>query len=495
MTTSGPFHIGTLSEFLYPGMLVRFLEKQGGANFIFSADILDAFDSVPASMAAHSNSLSPHLGKPLCDVPDPLGCCASFGEHFLSEALLLVAKFGLSPQIRKASVDYRAGAYDDYARLFIRNLPKVRQVIAETSLNPNLPANWYPIMPQCSSCGRIATTEITQLDEEKYSYSCTRSLEYCKGCGYSGAHKLSEHKYKLQWRLHWPSWMDLNHTHIEGAGMDHHTRGGSWDSCVGVFRGLFNKEPPIGFKFGFVLFGGKKYSKSKGIGMGVTELVRLVPPDVLTYALIRPDLEENRDLNPTGDNLLRLLDDYQQAASFVPLLSQQPEELRAQEEKDPTALALSRANRKKALAYTLAARQPAWQAAFADLLIYHVLYRNWDVVAEKLGHKKDVEFLAPYVENWEKSGIVPPDYSFSFRPSRPQSKAVEEFFSRLAPPLSALDIHNLAFSVAKENNLRAGEFFAELYLCIIGQPKGPKLGKLVEAIGVQNVKSKVLGAP
>lgn len=480
MTTSGPFHMGTLSEFLYPASVVRFLEQNGKVDFIFSADILDAFDAVPATLSEHTAILTPHLGKPLCDVPDPLGCCPSFGEHFLGESLSLAEKFSIKPSVRRASDDYRSGAYDEYARLFIRNLPQVREIVAATSLNKNFPANWFPLMPICSNCGRIATTEISEISEEGYAYSCTRKLKYVSGCGFSGTHKLSDHKYKLQWRLHWPSWMDLNKTHIEGAGMDHHTRGGSWDTCVGIFEGIFKKPPPISYKWGFVLFGGKKYSKSKGIGMGVTDLIKLMPPQVLAYALVRPDLEENRDISPTGDSLLRLLDEYQAASAYSTLLpTLTPEQI-------------TRAERKKALAWQLASSGFTWNVQFSDLLIYHVLYQNWDVVAKKIGRLEDVAALSPYVENWEKMGMVPSQYSFSFKPSKPVSDAGKIFFERLQSGMNALDIHNLAFNTAKEASRRPGEFFVELYQTILGQQSGPKLGKLVEAIGPAEVKSAVL---
>lgn len=506
MTTSGPFHMGTLSEFLYPASVVRYLQREGEVKFLFSADVLDAFDAVPSTLSEHTAMLTPYLGKPLCDVPDPLGCCESFGEHFLNESLALVEKFGIAPKIRLASDDYRNGVYDAHAKLFCNNLQKVREVISTTSLNPNLPANWHPLMPVCSNCGRIATTEITSFDLEKYSYSysCTRALKYTKGCGFSGTHKLSDHKYKLQWRVHWPSWMDMNGTHIEGGGMDHHTRGGSWDSAVGIFRDIFNKEPPISYKWGFVLFNGKKYSKSKGIGMGVTDLIKLVPPSVLAYALVRPDLEENRDINPSGESLLRLIDEYQGAAAMLQGMQSAPAQggvegveggsEGADAGADGAMPELSRAERKKALAYQLVSGKPPWGVQFSDLLIYHVLYRNWDDVAARAGHVADVMFLAPYAENWEKAGMVPAQYNFSFTPSRPRTEAGRVFFNRLSGSLSALDIHNLAFTVARENNAKPGEFFSEIYSTIISKPAGPKLGKLIEAIGAEKVKSSVLGA-
>jgi lysyl-tRNA synthetase class 1 len=58
-------------------------------DFIFIGDVMDAFDSVPQSLTKFS-FLNKHLGKPLCNVPDPYECCASYGDHFLNEIKILM---------------------------------------------------------------------------------------------------------------------------------------------------------------------------------------------------------------------------------------------------------------------------------------------------------------------------------------------------------------------------------------------------------------------
>ena len=66
------------------------------------------------------------------------------------------------------------------------------------------------------------------------------------------------------------------------------------------------------------------------------------------------------------------------------------------------------------------------------------------------------------------------------------------FFSRLAHGMDSLAIHNTAFAVAKEHNALPAKLFEECYMTLLGKPRGPKLGKLVEAIGVEKVKKDVL---
>ena len=61
ITTSGPAHLGTLCEFLFPDSIRKQLEKRGKkVTFYFLADILDAFDSVPLAMEQYKAQLEPH---------------------------------------------------------------------------------------------------------------------------------------------------------------------------------------------------------------------------------------------------------------------------------------------------------------------------------------------------------------------------------------------------------------------------------------------------
>lgn len=483
LTTSGPTHLGTVCEFLFPQAIVDALHYSGkNAKYYFVADIADSFDSVPSVFEKYKSSLEPHLGKPLTSVPDPLSCHASFGDHFLADAQAAMEKFGVKPVIIRATDLYQKGAFDKCALLFLKEEAKLRELVARTSLREKLPDWWSPIMPTCGKCGRNATTRVVSHEGENYEYACDRDVKYAKGCGFSGRGSISEHNYKLTWRLHWPAWQDYFGTSAEGGGMDHFTRGGSRDTLEAVFREIFGKEPPIGYKFGFILFEGKKYSKSKGTGMGVAELMGLLPPEVMKYMLLKPDLQENVDIVPTGANLLRTIDDYEKALALLASGSTE---------------SLSRADRKRVMAAKLASEGAAggrgWKTPFLDLLLYRNLQWGWDKIAEKTGDALSVQKLSPYLSAWEKKTFIPEEYAFSYRPQKAQpGSAAHAYFSKITPAMPALELHNLAFASAKETGVPPAKLFEECYLSLLGKPKGPKLGKLVEAIGIEKVKADVL---
>ncbi|VVB97958.1 Lysine--tRNA ligase [uncultured archaeon] len=474
ITTSGPAHMGTLCEFLYPSRIRDMLEKGGNpTQFNFMADILDAFDSIPLSMQQYEKELAPHLGKPLCDVPDPSGKSGSFGDHFLDEVREVMRKFGIGANVIRMNELYASGRMDRYAKFFLENELQAKEII-ERSSGREEKKGWSAIMPICGKCGKIATTRVLSHDAENYEYSCDRDVKYVKGCGFAGRNSIYDHKYKLMWRLDWPARQDLFETSCEGAGMDHFTKGGSRDTLEAIFKEMFKKEPSIGYKFGFILFQGKKYSKSKGIGMGVTDLMALLPPEVITFVLTRPDLEENKDISPTKESMVKMVEEYEQSQGFA----------------DKGFESLDRAERKRALAYLLAGKRH-WKIAFRDIMMYHSVHQDWDKVGALVGDVEGVRYLKPYLEEWKTRDFIPDEFNFIYRPKKAEG-SVRELFSSLADGMDADGIQNAVFEFAKSKNIPPAEFFRQIYLTLIGKERGPRLGKFIFALGVASVKKDVL---
>jgi lysyl-tRNA synthetase class 1 len=471
ITTSGPAHLGTLCEFLFPDTIRRELERKGKkVTFYFLADILDAFDSVPLAMEKYAPQLAPHLGKPLCDVPDPSGKSQSFGDHFLDEVRGLMDLFRVKATVLRMNDLYAQGKFDGWARFYLKNEAAARRIVEETS-GKTEKKDWSPIMPICANCGRIATTRVVGHDDESYEYVCDKDVKYARGCGFRGSSKISDHRYKITWRLHWPAWKQIFGTSIEGAGMDHHTKGGSEDTCAAITKGLMKAEYHIPFKYGFILFQGKKYSKSKGIGMGVSDLVRLVPPEIIRYMLIKPDLEENVDINPTAESMLKTMEDFQKAAE----LSAKGKE------------GLNRHERKMAIAFELSAERLGWKAPFLDVLLHYQIYGDWERVAQATGDPEGVSYLRPYIEEWIARDFMPDDYRFKYQPRKAEGD-VARFVSTLDEGMDALAIHNAVFDWAKGNGVEPKRLFAEIYTTLLGKERGPRLGKLMAALGVARVK-------
>lgn len=174
---------------------------------------------------------------------------------------------------------------------------------------------------------------------------------------------------------------------------------------------------------------------------------------------------------------MRLFDDYMYASKV-----------------DMSSKELSKADRKKAIAFSLSTGKMQWKASFADLLMYKQLYGNWSKVGELLKEPEGVQYLKPYVEKWIAEEFAPEEYSFSFQPTKQADmKPIKEFATRLRDGMNALDIHNLVFEFSKEKGIQPEEFFVQLYRALLNKDKGPRMGKLIEAVGVSKVRETLQG--
>ncbi len=473
-TVSGPLHLGTLCEALYPQTIINCLKDYGkSANFYFILDDLDAFDSVPAGFENYK--MEKDLGKPLRYVADPFLCHDSFALHLQEEVKEIFDIFEINAKIFGAFDLYSTGKFDKYVKIFHENFIEVRSILEITS-DRQLEENWHFLMPICENCGKIATTSVINFDGETYEYICNKKL-YVSGCGYKGKAEIKDHKYKIVWRLHWPSWMDLFNTSLEGAGVDHHTKGGSWYTAVEIFRRIFKKKEPIGVRYGWLFYKGKKFSKSLGVGVKISEILKIMPPEIIKYYLLRPDIQENKDFDPSGYKLLSIYEDYEYASQL---------EEKAKVEK------LSRADQKKYLTYKLSGKRK-WSARFVDFLLYYQIFKDWEKVGEKLNDKDGAAYLSKYIENWIKNNLHPEEYNFEISPRRPpRPEYVEKFAEKLREDMTDLDIHNLVYSTAQELGVNPQEIFRNIYISLFGKEKGPRVGRLIKAIGVKKFKEMVI---
>ncbi|MDE1874410.1 MAG: lysine--tRNA ligase [Candidatus Micrarchaeota archaeon] len=478
ISTSGPAHLGTICEFLYSGTLLEVLQKRGvDAKFYFIGDILDNFDGVPAELKDREGEFTQYLGMPLSKVPDPFKCHGSYGEHYLAQAEEAIKILGTKANVVKVNELYESGGFDPYTRIYLKNEAKVKEVVARTSLRKvEDMKDWSPIMPICEKCGKVITTRVTWHDEEEYEYVCDKNANKAQSCGFKGRDRISSHHYKLQWRLHWPTWQAYYNSSIEGSGVDHMTRGGSADTAIAIHKEILNREPPILYRFGwFFLQGGKKFSKSAGTGIGALEILKLVPPEIVKYELIVPNVQQNKMLDPTGENMIKVYGDIERI-SKLPASD-------------------NRADQKKLLAMGLAGK-PHWKAPFLDMLLNYQIYRDWGRVGDLLSDREGVAYLAPFITEWLSQGFEPEQYNFSIRPQKisEHKELVGKFAEALKPGMNDLDVHNLVYDVTGDDKEQAGALFASVYKAIIGKDKGPRLGKLIAAIGVEKAKAMLASA-
>ncbi|MGC8924039.1 MAG: lysine--tRNA ligase [Candidatus Micrarchaeia archaeon] len=468
ITPSGPIHPGTLCEFLFAYAISRQLAKYGNVHYIFVSDDLDALDAVPEPLKEYESVIKEDMGMPLAYARDPKGCHDSFAGHFIAETKEMMKRFGVEVEFVRASKLYAQGRYDSYARMLCERKDEIKEIVRKSLMKEALPDDWFPILPICEKCVNVDKNVVLEYRDGWYRYKCNK-------CGYVGEDRIENHRYKLLFRIDWPTRQKFMHVVVEGGSVDHHTRGGTIDTLVAVHREFYKEDPPYMYKFGFLKYHGKKYSKSKGIGHTVNELLELLPVEIIKYMLFKPDVQEDKELAIDKETLFAILDDYKHAAE-VSLAGE----------------AGIRADRKRAIAFGLCDAGTIWKADIHDMIMYYNIYRNWNVVGQLLGDKGGVDYLKKYIETWIKRGLIPDRYMFEVSVRKSDDEDVVAYAREIDNGMNAEDLHNLVFEVAKKRGIEPKELFKKLYLHIIGKEMGPRIGKLIYAVGVERVKSGLL---
>ena len=121
------------------------------------------------------------------------------------------------------------------------------------------------------------------------------------------------------------------------------------------------------------------------------------------------------------------------------------------------------------------------------------LYRDWEKVGTILKDPDGVRYLSGYINEWIKRGHMPEKYDFSVSKSKVSNnkEALTALSERLAENMSEVDVHNLIYSVAREKGVEPKDFFATLYMALIGKESGPRLGKLICAIGTERTRELI----
>ncbi len=466
ITPSGPVHPGTLCEFLFAYAISRQLKKHGDVRYVFVSDDFDDLDAVPEPLKAHGRIIEEDMGMPLSIARDPAGCHGSFAEHFIAETKEIMKAFGVTLEFLRASELYRAGRYDEYAKMLCERKDEAKEIVRVSSNRKEMPADWFPIVPLCEKCRNLARNTVLEYNKGRYRYRCSK-------CGHIGEDRIENHRYKLLFRLDWPTRQKFLNVTVEGGSIDHHSPGGTISTLVAVHRQIYNEEPPYLYKFGLLKYLGKKYSKSKGIGHTVNELLALLPPEIIKYVLFKPDVDEDKELAINKDTLFNILEDFHHASTI--------------KKDDP---AITRADYKKAISFELCEAKHIWKADIADMIIYRNIYGDWKKVGELVGDSSGVNYLKKYIETWFKKGLVPDRYVFEIRMGSEPGEAVRKYIRSLNGQMDAKEIHDAVFAAAADLGMQPQQLFKECYRWIIEKDMGPRLGKLIHAIGVEKVKEK-----
>ncbi len=489
---SGLPHIGTFAEVARTTWVRHAYEELTGGKtrLIAFCDDMDGLRKVPDNLPQPA-MLREHLGRPLCDIPDPFGCCASFSAHMIGRLAEFLRTFGFAPELVSASECYRAGRFNAGLEVLLDRVDGVLDVILPTLKEENR-AGWSPFLPRCERCGRIYTTRVTayRKAERAVDYTCDAPFGEASGCGHLGTVSVLDGGVKMGWKVDWAlRWYSFG-VNYEMYGKDLIP---SAELSAQVVR-LMGGAPPCGFFYELFLDeAGEKISKSRGNGVSVEQWLEYAPVESLAHFIFR-DPRQAKKLY--FDMIPRAMDEY------LDQLRRYPE---IEEAKRPDAALWHIHDKGKAV--------PAFTSAINFTMVNNLvsalgrpepaLVKDFLARYDRraLDHQGVVDLLVDKGMRYYEDHLLPKKtYRSPTDAERPMFAALR---GRLAEPgaeeMGEKDIQSLVFDLARSLGIEPAEAFAAIYQVLLGQERGPRFGTFARLVGparvVELIDERVPSAP
>jgi lysyl-tRNA synthetase class 1 len=484
ITPSGHIHIGNMREVVTADAVYRTLADRGAdARLIYIADTFDPLRKVYPFL---DDSYAEHVGKPLSEIPAPGGAGGSYADYFLQPFLAALETLGIRPEVYRADEMYKTGIYNEAIREALLNRDRIAAILKEES-GKDVAPDWSPFNPVCNACGRISGTKVTGFDPEtdRISYECV--------CGDAGEVPVQGGG-KLTWRVDWPArWKVLGVT-VEPFGKDHASRGGSYDTGKRISKEIFGYEAPHPVIYEWIMLGKEgAMSSSTGVVVSISDMLKVVPPEVLRYLIIRTKPEKHIRFDPAMP-LLTLVDNFERLSTAEDISGY-----------DRTVLKLSHASGLCHTDIPFKHMTTIYQVADgdADRIMEIVERAGYDTEKEKC-----IRELADNVASWLEM-FAPDMVKFSVQENVPTLAATltdeqRAFLKALTESLKAageLDgdaYHNLIYSAKEEGGELHGRIkkilgveelalspktlFKAIYIAVLGQASGPKAGWFLSSL-------------
>ena len=502
VSPSGVPHIGHANEILRGHIVAEVLRERGHeVRQVFTADDRDRLRSIPRRLAdldgnlvglgeIDAGALGRNLGKPYTDIPDPFGCCDSYGAHFTELLRAEVDRLGVDVDFVSNTDLYERGAFDDVTRHVLENREKARETLEQ--YQNKVDDDYVPFFARCEECGQLTET-ITgvDLDAGTVSYRCTDAEAgegTIEGCGHEGAAALSDGK--LPWRFEWPAQWKVLGVDFEPFGKDHAE--GSWPSGVDIARDVIGVEPPVGMVYEWFTLEGEALSSSAGNVVTVGEVLEILEPEVFRYFFAKAPLKQ-RDFSI--ERVDQLVDDFDRLeAVYFGEVDAEDSERELAERVYPVVVDEVREERLR-IPYTFAA--VLGMTDDPDLR---------EEIARREGHIPDdapewaVEEALSRVERareWARITENAFDYELK-RAELPEAEfddatgeALDELAAVVERDADGEEIQAAIFELAESHDIDVGDFFGAGYRLFFDDDEGPKLGPFLAKLDRQFVVERL----
>ncbi len=279
---SGLPHIGTFGEVARTTMVrAAFTELTHGkvpTRMICFSDDMDGFRKVPDNMP-NKDMLAKHLGKPLCDVPDPFETHESYAGHNNNMLRNFLDGFGFEYEFLSSADYYRGGKFDEILHLALRKYDDIMGVMLPT-LGEERRATYSPFLPISPTTGRVLYVSMKEVRAE------TGEITFEDEDGTDVTMAVTGGNVKLQWKPDFGMrWAALG-VDFEMFGKDHQANASVYSKICKIL----GSPPPVQYVYELFLDDkGEKISKSKGNGIAVEDWLKYAMPESLAlYMYSKP---------------------------------------------------------------------------------------------------------------------------------------------------------------------------------------------------------------
>lgn len=501
---SGAKHIGNINDNIRSFFVAKKVNELGGrARHVQTHDDMDPFRKMPSKVvgldgswhevSGMSEKMQEFVGTPLCQTPDPLGCCRSWAEHFEKVWENGCNALGLKTEYYRNETLYKEGKFDSFIRMALERAELAASVLS--GFQDSVNKNYVPLTAICESCGKI-NGRITAVDLEggTVDYVCEERKLAGKygtgGCGHKGTVPFGGGNCKLPWRFEWPAQWVLFETTLEPFGKDHYQ--GSWPSGKEIVEKIFDGVAPIPVLYEFFLVNGAKMSTRHGNVFITQDMLKIMTPaEFLHFYTKRPEKQRDLDIS----HVFRLVDEYD-ATERIVFDRDNTEKKEVQNAKGRYSLCTSPLPEKAPtkLPYQFSAMlDQSWPEKGREDRIKPLLeeqgeYEPSDVVFALQRLKLAGKWVKTYAPEEYILRLVELDKSVI---SKQLAEVLLETAEALESGANGSQLLNTFRNGCKKRGLNLRESFASVYMLLIGQEKGPRLGSFLLSLDREWVKKRL----
>lgn len=476
---SGLPHIGTFSE-VARTLWVRyaFEELSGVPTRLYSfSDDLDGLRKIPENIP-NQDMILPHLGKPLCDIPDPFGEAESFSGYMNAKLRSFLDSFGFQYEFKASSEQYRSGAFNQGLLRILERYDAVRDIILPT-LRPENREVWSPFFPICEHCGKVNSTRVTAThpDRGEISYVCDQDYKNIPSCGHSGRISVCDGNAKVGWKVDWALRWYVFGVDYEMYGKDLIE---SAELSGQIVRAL-GAEPPEGLFYEMFLDeNGQKISKSVGKGLTIDEWLEYGPLESLSWFLFQsPRKAKKLHFDVIPQSVDKFLEDRHTFGR---------EDADAQ--KDNTVWFIEHdkikagqaVNYEAGVSYSMLLNLVNVLGTDDKQIVWDYLLRYNDDARK---NEAMIDDMIDRALRFHRDFVVP---TLQFvQPSDEMRAPLAQYREFLAnyDGNDAEVLQNACYQAGKDHGVKLGQWFATLYQLLLGQRQGPRMGTFVSLYGVK----------